>query len=244
MIEVYGPPLAPPVEYTRWTLARMSIDFTFTPAAAGISAFRSRSNGVPIELPLILVDGKPYGGFRAAIALLHDVLNDKAAAPVPKPDPVLAEDFVAHLFGPSVRCFYATMLSAPALLKPLATHGVPALHRWTINGAFPLWRAVMKKGLGLDTIDRATDKAALDGVFARVAERLGTADFLGGDQPGTDDILFAACASPVILPPGHPVQLPPVDTLPEPLRSIIAGYRRTAAGLLAMRVYQHRAAGG
>lgn len=242
MLEVYGPPLAPPVEYTRWTLARMGIPYRFEPAAAGISAFRSWLNKVPIELPLILVDGQPHGSFRQAFALLHDVLNATAPNPQAKPDPAFAEDLFSHLFSPGVRCFYATMLSTPQMLKPLATHGVPMLHRLIIKGAYPLWRSVMTKGLMLDTTDRAADKATMDAMFARVAERLGNASFLGGAAPGADDFLFAACASPVILPPGHPVTLPPVDTLPDPLRSTITAYRQTAAGQLALETYHCREA--
>lgn len=118
MIQVYGPPLAPPVENARWTLERMERAYEFQPAAAGISAFRSWWNRVPIELPLMFVDGRPHGGFRESFALLHGALNASSKTPLPKPDAVFAEMLFCDLFGPGVRSFYRTMLDHPALLKP------------------------------------------------------------------------------------------------------------------------------
>ena len=59
VIQVYGPPLAPPVELSRWMLERLGIPYEFTPAAAGLSALRSWRCNVPIELPLLMVDGCP-----------------------------------------------------------------------------------------------------------------------------------------------------------------------------------------
>lgn len=242
MIEVYGPALAPPVEYSRWMLERMGVSFCFEPAAAGISAFRSWREKVPIELPLILVDGKPHGSFRHAFALVHGTLNAGAQNPQSAPDPMLAEDLFGSLFTQAVRCFYRTMLGTPEILKPLASRDAPMLHQWIIKGVYPLWRSVMTKGLKLDTVDAMADLAAIDGAFARVSERLRDRAFLNGDVPGADDRFFAVVASPVILPPGHPVPLPAVETLPDPLRSIILANRATPAGQLALRTYDSRAA--
>jgi len=240
MIEVYGPPLAPPVEYARWLLERMDFPFDFVAAAAGLSAIRSSILNVPVEPPLVLVDDKPYGGFRSSFALLHDTLNAMAPRPQPRPDAAFAEDIFDSIFTQAVRCFYRDMLTAPRVLKPMSTQGVPAWNRWVVKGAYPIWRWVLAKGLKLGTTDAAADHQSIQRAFDRVAERLGEQLFLGGAAPGANDILFAAIVSPIILPPGHPVPMPDLATLPAPFRATVERYRATHCGKLTLRIYAYR----
>ena len=240
MIEVYGPPLAPPVEYSRWLLERMGSPFDFVPAAAAVSAIRSYRLKVPIEPPLILVDGTPHGGFRNSFDLLHDKLNAQAPRPQPKPDAEIVEDLFNNLFAQAVRCFYREMLGSPRVLKPMSTRGVSTWNRWVVDVGYPVWRWVLARGLKLDETDAAADEESMRGAFARIAERLGEQLFLAGSSPGADDILFAAIASPIILPSGHPVPMPDLAALPDPFRTIVEGYRATPAGQLALRTYARR----
>ena len=240
MIEIYGPPLAPPVDYARWTLDRMGMSYRMVPAAAVVSALRSSRMKVPIEPPLMLHGRNPVGGFRTSYALLHDAINADAQHPLPAPDPEFAEDLFATLFTQAVRCFYREMLAYPMLLKPMSTMGVPAWHRWAVKGGYPIWRTILAKGIKLDTTDAATDNASMTAAFDRVAVRLGDSPFLAGETPGADDILFAVMASPVILPTAHPVAMPDVQSLPFAFRSIVERYRALPAGALAQRAYAHR----
>lgn len=244
MIEVYGPPLAPPVEYARWMLERMELPHRFAPAAAGLSAIRSNRLKVPIELPLMLVDGNPHGGFRTCFALLHDSLNARAPKPQHRPEAALADDLFASLFTQTVRCFYRDMLGCPRTLKPMSTQGVPVWHRWFVKGAYPIWRWVLARGLKLGTTDAAADEQSIQGVFARIAGNLGGQPYLGGAAPGADDFLFAVVASPIILPPGHPVPMPDLAALPASFRATVERYRAMPAGQLALRIYAHRHAAG
>lgn len=237
---IYGPPLAPPVEYARWTLDRMGVPYRFERAAAGLSAFRSWRLGVPIELPLLTVDGKPHGGFRTAYEQMHGPI----AAIAPRPEPMLnsafVDDLMTHAFGPSVRSFYRVMLQHPGLLKPIATAGMPLSHRLFIDNLFSIWRWMMTGGLNLKRTFATSDLASIGGAFERVASRLNGGAFLGGDTPGGEDILFSVIASPIILPPDHPEPLPLVDHLPNPLRDQVRAFREMAAGQLVMRVYASR----
>jgi len=240
MIEVHGPPLAPPVEYVRWMLLNMERPFEYAPAAAGLSAIRSSRLKVPIEPPSMLVAGNPHGGFRTCFALLHDTLNSTAPRPQPKPDAVFSDDLFSTMFTQAVRCFYRDMLACPRVMKAMSTQGVPAWHRWFVKGAYPIWRWVLARGLKLGTTDAAVDDQSLQDGFARIAARLGPQPFLGGTAPGADDILFAVVASPIILPPGHPVPMPDLAALPPQFRATVERYRATPAGQLALRVYAQR----
>jgi hypothetical protein len=154
-IHVYGPAMAPPVEYTRWTLDRMAVPYRFERAAAGLSAFKSWRLRVPIELPLLMIDREPHGGFRAAYEELHGRIAGMSPRPEPRLDPVRVDDLMANAFGQAVRCFYRTMLGHPELLKPLATDQMPFLHRFFIERFYPVWRWMMTKGLKLDATSPA-----------------------------------------------------------------------------------------
>ena len=239
-IHLYGPPLAPPVELSRWLLNRLAIPYRFVTAAAGLSAIRSWREKVPFELPLLYWNGVASGGLRASfdritgpIAKAHDVV-------VPPFDAAMVDELVADLFGPAVRTFYRHMLPRPDLLKSLATAGVPFLHRAVIRLAYPVWRWVMAKGLDLAKHDADADIARIEGCFAQVESRLANLRFLGGGEPGITDLVFSVLASPVILPQEHPVNMPQVDTLPAQLSGIITRFRQSRAGDLVLRTYGFR----
>ena len=121
VIQVYGPPLAPPIELSRWMLERLGIPYEFSPAAAGLSALRSWQRNVPIELPLLTVDGVPTGGLRPSYALITGPVAAAHGKPPLNVDPAFAEMVFSGLFGPGVRTFYWHMLPCPRVLSPMAT---------------------------------------------------------------------------------------------------------------------------
>lgn len=241
-IIVYGPPLAPPVELSRWLLDRLAIPYRFETAAAGLSAIRSRRERVPFELPLLYWNGVASGGLRAAFDRITGPIAKAHEVVVPPFDAARIDDMVANLFGPAVRTFYRHMLPRPDLLKPLATTAVPFLHWAVIRFAYPVWRRVMAQGLNLAKHDAAADVASLERCFVAVESKLADARFLDGDDLGITDLLFAVLASPVLLPQEHPVRLPPTDALPAQLRDLVIKFRKRGAGELAMRTYHFRMA--
>jgi glutathione S-transferase len=237
VIHLYGPPLAPPVELSRWMLERLGIPYEFSPAAAGLSALRSWRYNVPIELPFLMVDGVPSGGVRQAYALITGPVAAAYGKSRPNVDAAFAEMLFADLFSAGVRTFYAHMLLCPKVLKPLATGSVPLWHRLLIRYVYPLWRWMMRRGLKLDSYDQAQAAASIAKCFAVAEKRMGGRAFIGGDAPSDEDVLFAVLSSPVLLPPGHPVKLPPVDAMPAELGRMVARLRQTVAGRLALRTY-------
>ncbi len=78
-------------------------------------------------------------------------------------------------------------------------------------------------------------------IFAELGDRLRKSPYLSGDRFGAADLTFAALASPLILPPGHPSLASAVDDIPPQLRALIVELRATRAGAHAMRLYsEHR----
>lgn len=239
-IEIHGPPLAPPVDYARWTLDRLGIPYKMVPSAAVISAIRSYRNNVPIEPPLILAEGRAHGGFRNTLAFLSEVQNTDASSLSLTPNPALVELLFKQLFGQAVRCFYRKMLTAPETLVPMSTQGVPAWNRWVVRYAYPVWARVLGRGLRLQEMSSEKDLADIEIAFNRIEEMLGDRVFLAGDVPGADDVFFATVASPIILPGSHPVAMPDLSALPAPFRSQVQAFRDTTAGQLAFRTYAAR----
>ena len=118
--------------------------------------------------------------------------------------------------------------------------GVPMRDKLVVRMAFPFWRKLMRGGLKLDEFDQAAAKATIERVFGEVARDMGRKPFLHGDTAGIRDIVFAVMASPVILPQGHPADLPLLADLPMDFRALVETCRAHPAGALAQRVYAGR----
>jgi len=238
--KLIGPPMAPPVELTRWLLESRNRPYEFVPRAAGLHAFASIRRKQPVELPLILFPEGPMGGLLPSLAAMEDRMAPRETL-FPKPgDREFAWKLGAELFGPAVKTFYASMLPHPRLLAPRATAGVPWYDALFVRLVYPGWDKLMRGGLKLAEFDIAAASATIDRVFGEVEAALGKGPFLGGREPGIRDVVFAVLASPVILPEGHPASIPDVAHLPQPFRAQVERLRATKAGQLALRVYQHR----
>lgn len=229
------------MELARWLLECRGIDYRFLPEAAGLSAIRSSLNRVPIELPLLKTRTGAIGGLRPSFQYLSGPLLEAGREDSLSFDRAFVSELFDGLFSQAVRTFYWHMLEAPAVLKPLATNGVPAWHRAVILHAFGAWRAVMHRGLNLDDYAPEAVRLEIASCFRRVAEAVPPgASFLRGSSPGTEDVVFAVLASPVVLPKGHPVRLPAAEQLPAAFGALVTELRETPAGKLAQRVYEHR----
>lgn len=243
-IVLIGPALAPPVELSRWLFQDRAVPHRFVRRAPGLHAFASWRHRVPIELPLILTPQSAVGTLRGSLEWLDERLPAGERLFRTPEDRSFVQDLCANLFGDAVKSFYAPMLRARRLLLPSALRGVPRRDAIFVRSLFPIWRWMMRAGLDLREFDPAAAAARIDAAFARVEAALGDSPFLHGGSPGIRDIVFSAMASPVILPDHHPVPLPPVSALPEPLRTLVERCRSRPAGALAMRTYaQHRGDG-
>ena len=157
-------------------------------------------------------------------------------------DTEFVEKLCASLFSPAVRTFYFHMLPHRQVLARHASAGVPWGDALFVRLGYPLWRRLLQRGLNLDGFDAEEQAMAIDKAFSSVEHELGPGLFLGGEEPGIRDIVFAVLASPVILPPGHPASIPSPGELPEAFRSRLEQWRARPAGQLALRVYEQRPA--
>lgn len=232
--------MAPPVELNRWLRDIRSRPYQFKVRAAGLHALASRRRNVPIELPLQLVPEGAIGGLLPSLLALEEQVAPSETLFGRSGDREFVETLCASLFSPAVRTFYFHMLPHRRVLARYASAGVPWGDALFVRTAYPLWRRILRRGLKLDGFDAEKEAMAIDNAFSSVERELGPRLFLGGDEPGIRDIVFAVLASPVILPPGHPASIPSPGELPETFRSRLEQWRSRPAGQLVLRVYERR----
>jgi glutathione S-transferase len=249
-VVLVGTRLAPPVELMRWLFERGGIPYEERVHLPAFHAAVALRHGVSTELPLLITRKGPVGGLRDAVMgfdnghwadhrsggrLFGETEAERARSLE------LFDLFDRNLFRQAVRLYYDHMLRSPALVLPGAAQGAPRWQAALARLLFPLWRWVMRRGMGLHVHDEASSRAGVDLAFARAEREIADGrPFLAGARPGGIDIVFAALASPIVLPERHGAVVPRPDALPPALRAMVEHYRATAAGQLALRIYESR----
>jgi cytochrome P450 len=154
----------------------------------------------------------------------------------------LVEGFLDLLLLPVRRYVFAEMLPQKAMLFPVIADGAPPWERAFIYWLYPLWRGRLARRLDLTpaVVAEAPEqiRKACDIMEAELARR-GTR-FVGGNNPGVVDIVFAALAAPVVFPPQYGAILPARDALPDGFKSFVDQMRARRAGQFVLEAYQAR----
>lgn len=161
-----------------------------------------------------------------------------------RPESCALELELAGPFGVETRRLgYYQFLKLPrATLLKYNNHSAPWYQR---AATWPLYGMLKQRVSAYLDITDETAKTAESEVFRVldvVAERLSDGrPFLDGDTFTALDLTFASLLAPLISAPQYGIPLPPVPSLPEPLRSLVEALRATPAGQHALRMYSdHR----
>src|SRR3954452_11193599 len=131
------------------------------------------------------------------------------------------------------------MLPHKAMLCPVVADGAPLWERAFVYCLYPLWTKLAARRLelspGLLAAAPGQIRETCDIIEAELARR-GTL-FVGGDNPGIVDIVFAALAAPVVFPPRYGAELPALDALPGEFKSFVEQLRARRAGQLVLDTY-------
>lgn len=241
-------------EMARWLLQRAGLSFVEEFQAPLLHVLATRAAGGGNEAPVLVIES---AGVKAAFGTLPAIIEAidglcPAGAKVygeTEVERVAGKAFIAQvvpLFGPWMRQYpYDWILKEPALMKPLATAGVPWWQRLVVLWFYPLWAWLLRKGLGINAQTVAAAPAqiqhALDSIAQELAAR-GT-PFFGGDRPGGLDVVVAALMSPATFPPQFGGVLPPVEALPPALRDFVLRMRALPGGQFGLKVYDVARAG-
>jgi glutathione S-transferase len=224
-------------EKARWALDRARVPYVeeaHLPLFAWVPALRAgRRRTVP---SLLTGDG--------AIADSTDILHwaDRHGDAMPLFPDQLAEvaeleEHYDRVLGPHARRLaYGHVL--PALRELVGdVRGVPRAEAVLARTFARPIAAIMRRGLRVtpERVDRSRQR--VDEIFAEVAARLADGRrYLVGDRFTAADLTFAALATPVIGPPELAEYLP-VTTAPPAMLAMMAHYRDTPAGAIALRLY-------
>lgn len=152
----------------------------------------------------------------------------------------LVERLLDVLPGRIARYVYAQMLPHKAILYPVVTDGAPLWERAFVYCLYPLWIRLAARRLelppGLVAAAPRQIREICDIMEAELAKR-GTR-FVGGDNPGIVDIVFAALAAPVVFPPRYGAKLPALEELPGEFKSFVEQLRSRRAGKLVFDTYE------
>jgi glutathione S-transferase len=152
------------------------------------------------------------------------------------------EDLFDEKLGPATRRWgYYHLLPHKELTLAYASQWVPSSEVWALRASFPLVRALLRRGLGIDAAGAARSKERIDAVMQQVSQLLADGrPFLAGERISAADLTFAALASPLLQPPEHPLPFPPLPQLPEVMRRDVELARATPAGEFGLRLYRER----
>lgn len=154
-------------------------------------------------------------------------------------------DFLVSLLGslwrPTLQKWLHDGISDRSFLLRIAANDTDQSQSTQRHRQFDNWsQQLIRKYLG-DNFDSAAANFSIDRQLNEIEARLAQmgAPFLAGNAPGTADLIFAAIASPLVLPDKCSAIYPALNEFPAGLRQSIEQYRARRAGQLALSTYQH-----
>jgi len=150
----------------------------------------------------------------------------------------LVADFDRGL-GPAVRRWlYFHLLPERAVATALLTCTGPGWERSLTRGAFPVMRALMRRGLKIDAASAERSRQRIEATFAAVEARLADGRrFLVGDRFSAADLTFAALASVLLQPKERGFPVPDAAQRVPAVAEAIAAAKSRPAGRFIARMY-------
>lgn len=236
--------VSPMVELARWLFERHRIPYEEEVHAPLLHVLATRRRRGGEEVPVVITGESMWKGARELIYGLDSKL---------RPDESIFQDGVRsrqenenlvnkllELLTLTVRRYvYYFLLTRPDVLKPIATQAAPAWESFVVRTFYSRWRAGMARALDFSTSRIEEAPARIRGAFDIVEAELmmRRSNFLGGDRPGSVDIIFSALVAPLVLPEKYGSQLPSINQLPNELRKFTDELRERRAGRLALETY-------
>lgn len=154
------------------------------------------------------------------------------------------EDRFDLQLGPATRrVAYYHLLPHRSLVLRLIGVEVPRWEVWGLRLFYPIAVGMMRRGLKIDAAGAERSLKKAREIFEEVNSRLSDGrPYLCGNKFTAADLTFASLASPLLLPPEHPIFHPDPGILPEAFRSLVEELRSTPAGQHGLRMYREERA--
>lgn len=148
--------------------------------------------------------------------------------------------------GADVAVFaYQHLLPQRALMQPIFAAPVPWLERTLLPLTYPILRAFVAFGLKLSAERAAAAEVRIRATFDATDKRIADGrTYLAGDRLTIGDIALCGAFAPLLLPRGYGALMPPVEAMPEPLKSLMEEVRTRPTAAFVQRLYDSGFTGG
>ncbi len=239
-------------EKARWALDRHGVPFREEPympvfhfAPVMLNSLRhgmGRADKVssPFSTPVLVTDG---GECLQDSSDIVRWASDRYAGGALYPTPEVAElekRFHDGLGAHSRRVAYFYAFSDPTLLDRMAEENVGAAQARWFKRFYPLVKRVLVERLMIDRDTVEKSRARVDRIFDETGELLRGRRYLVGDHFTAADLAFCCMAAPAILPTraeGYGAWLPPVEAIPDEIRTTIERLRASDTGAYVLRMF-------
>jgi glutathione S-transferase len=237
-------------EKARWALDHARVAYREEGHCPGLHRRAVKlAGGKGGSVPLLVLDGDGVLDDSPLIVRWADAraTSDRKLLPSggrERDDALALEHHLDVDFAPHVRRLaYFHLLADRKVALELMRLSTPPLEHALVRVVFPVLRQFMRRAMRIDSEGAARSRDKVRTIFDDISERLGDGrPYLLGDHFGIADLSFAAFATPLLLPPEHPLRRRTEQELPSALASESRGLRESAAGLFALRMYrEHRA---
>jgi glutathione S-transferase len=233
-------------EKARWAMDRRGYLYDEDAHLPGFHRLATRFAGARGSVPVLLAEGRKLDD-STDILLYVDEHGASGTPLVPEKEPARSECLTWEerfdtALGPHTRrLFYFHLLKDRGKSLFFLRRVGPGWQKAVLPWVFPMLGRVMRRMMRIDAEGAQRSRQSIDQVFAEVAERLKDGRrYLLGDTFSAADLTFAALAAPVLRPEQYAkgmIGLPPLSELPPVLAEIIEEFRRTPAGVYALRLY-------
>ncbi len=240
-------PISHYCEKARWALDRAGVDYTERAHVQFVHRFAARRAGGGTTVPVLVCDA-------GVLADSSDILlYADAHAPADRrlyPDDAVVRADIRRLerefddrLGPhGRRWMYHLLRRRSDLASRYGTAGVPTFERVMLPVLYPAVYAWIDRHLEITPATADFSLSEVRAVFDAVGERLADGrPYLCGDTFTAADLTFAALSSPVVMPPGYGVLLPPPEEIPPAAAEVVLEMRAHPAGVHALAMFrEHR----
>ena len=237
-------PISHYCDKARWALDRAGIAYTedgHVPMLHYMAARRAKGKRT---VPILLHDHGVAADSTDILHLIDARLPSERKLfpdePLLRTQVVEWEELFDRSLGPASRRWaYFHLLSDPKLATEILDVGTPRHEATIVRLAFPVFAGFLRRGLNITPQKAAQSLEKVQSLFAAVSAHLADGRrYICGDRFTAADLTFAALASPVLLPEGHPKVKADYKRVPAAMRAEIEALRATPAGQLALRLYR------
>lgn len=229
-------------EKARWALDRASVDY-IEEGHAPMMHWRATLPHHTRTVPVLITRGTTLVS-SSDIARWADArtIEGKHLYPTDPSHRREVEELEAHFdakLGPATRRWaYSYLLEDKRRALEVLTTGIPLSEARAFTRGFSAIAALMRRGMSVTHAGAQRSRERIRAILAEVSGRLADGRrFLVGERFSAADLAFTALVIPAVAPPQFP-WLPLFDSMPDAMRAEVDGFRATAAGRFALRIYR------